>query len=126
MEWIGIGARVLLGAVLLYAGWSKIRTRRWPLLALEAGIPRPVVLGLPAFELILGLLLVGQVQPDIVGWVGVALFVAFLAVVSVQFFTGVEASCNCFGGDGESVISWITIARNLLLLAVALTGALIS
>ena len=124
MDYVGIAARVAVGAVLLVAGWSKIKNRRWPLLAIEAGVPRPVVLGLPAFELVLGLLLVAQVQAGVVGWVSVALFTAFLAVVSIQFATGSEAPCNCFGGDGESVVSKITIARNLVLLAVAVAGAL--
>lgn len=125
MEVFGIIARVAVGAVLLFSGYGKIRSRRWPMLAVEAGIPRFVVLTLPAFELILGLLLVGQLAHGFFGWVSVALFTAFLVVVSVQLATGKKAPCNCFGGDGESVIGWMTIARNIMFVVVALMGALL-
>ena len=75
---------------------------RWPLLlAIEAGIPRLIVIALPASEVVLGLLLVGQVLPHIFAWFAVALFTGFLGkVVSMQLATGRAVPCNCFGGDG--------------------------
>jgi uncharacterized membrane protein YphA (DoxX/SURF4 family) len=117
---IPFAARVVVGVVLIVAGIAKARSRSWPLLAVEMGTPKAVVLTLPAFETLLGLALVLQVGVPVIPWVAVALFVVFSGVVVARYFRRSDLPCNCFGGDGP-VTKW-TVLRNVALVAVAVLG----
>jgi hypothetical protein len=122
---IGILARIAVGFVLLIAGVSKLRTRTWGLLALESGTPRPVVITLPAVEVLLGAAMVLQLFPAWLPWVGVVLFGAFLVVVVRRFVTGSEAGCNCFGSKrSQEPVDALTIVRNVVLIVVAVASTL--
>lgn len=122
---IGVVARAVVGGVLLWAGLAKLRERSWALLALEAGTPRSVVVALPIVESMLGLALVLQVVPRVVGWSAVALFAAFTVVIVQRVRSGSRAPCNCFGGSRQDPVGPITIARNIALLVIAVIGAVV-
>jgi uncharacterized membrane protein YphA (DoxX/SURF4 family) len=122
MNEVAIAARVLLGAVFIYAGIAKVRTPHWSILALEAGTPRSVVVALPAFEALLGLALVVQLATGFIPWVAVAVLVAFTFTLAHRYFSGSKAPCNCFGGKSNDPVNLASIARNLGLLALALVA----
>jgi hypothetical protein len=122
---IAIAARVIVGAVLIYAAAAKLRTRTWPVLAVEMGVPKPVVLMLPAVEGIVGLALVLQIGAGWTAWIAAAMFMVFTAVVVRQFVSGNALPCNCFGAaGGEEAVNGYTIARNVALIALAFVGTL--
>ena len=123
-EIIGVLARVGVGAVLLFAGFEKLRSSRWPALAAEMHVPKAVIVALPSIELFLGLALVLQIVTGVTGWMAFAMFGAFTIVVTVQYASGSTAPCNCFGGKGEEAVSLVTIARNVGLMALAIVAAL--
>lgn len=125
MTVLGITARVVIGAVLIVAGISKLRTRTWGMLALESGTPRLVVITLPAVECLLGVALVLQLGLPWLPWFAVGLFVAFAGVVIQRVWSGSKAGCNCFGSKrSQEPADRMTVLRNLVLLVVALAGAL--
>lgn len=118
-DWLGIAARVFLGLVLIAAAWTKLRSPRWSLKAIADGVPRPVVLGLPAAESLLGLALIGQVMPKVFSWVAVVLFGSFLVFVISRY--GDPRGCNC-SGDKVGIVGAATVARNVAYLFVAVIG----
>lgn len=124
MDLIGLGARILLGVVFIWAGVAKLRTPHWSLLAIEAGTPRIMVMSLPAFESLLGLALVAQLVTEVIPWIAVAVLVAFTTTLTQRYVAGSKAPCNCFGGKSNDPVDKGTIARNVMLLALACIGAL--
>jgi uncharacterized membrane protein YphA (DoxX/SURF4 family) len=124
MSEVAFVARVLLGAVFIWAGVSKIRTSHWSLLAIEAGTPRSVVVALPVIEALLGLALVLQVAPAVTPWVAVAILLAFTATLAQRYFSGSKAPCNCFGGKSNDPVGLATFVRNAALILLGLLAAL--
>jgi hypothetical protein len=70
----------------------------------------------------LGLALVLQVGGRYPAWVAVVMFLVFTAVVAGRYVRKQELPCNCFGGKG--MITKMTIARNVALVALAVVGTL--
>lgn len=124
IEVAAIVARLLIGAVLLYAGFSKLRSRRWHILAMETGAPRSAVVALPVVEALVGLALILLPTSAQAAWVALALLVLFTGFVVRQLVAGRRAPCNCFGGDGEEAAGWRTVVRNLILIALAFLATL--
>jgi uncharacterized membrane protein YphA (DoxX/SURF4 family) len=120
---LGLVARVLLGAIFIWAGIAKIRTPHWSLLAIEAGTPRAVVVALPTFEALLGLALVLQVAPAVMPWVALGVLFVFTITLAQRYATGNRAPCNCFGGKSNDPVNYSTFVRNGALLALALVAA---
>jgi hypothetical protein len=115
----------LLGAVFIYAAYSKLR-QSWLLFALSIDsyqiLPEWAVYAvartLPWCELALGLLLVAGVWLRYLSIVVTAILGLFFAVMLVQYFRGAGIDCGCFG-VGEP-LSVKTLARDGVLLAAAL------
>lgn len=125
MGFVGLAAGIAAGLVLMVSGFSKLRSGTWPALAAEMGTPRPVIVTLPAFEAMLGLALVLQVQPMVFGGIATALFAAFTAVIAVRYARGDRSPCNCFGGKESPINRW-TIARNASLVVIAVLATVTS
>lgn len=117
---------VVLGA----AAWGKLRApanfRR--ALGTYKVIPRKVipvlVVAVPVVEVGLGSL---QWVPSLQPLVGIAMalmFVAFTMLLLRSLLMGEDADCGCFGSAAPEKVSWFSIARNVVLIALALTGAL--
>lgn len=117
--------RVLLGAVFLYAAYTKLR-QPWQIFAMSINsynlLPEWAVIfvarTLPAFELLLGVLLLLGYQLRYVAAASSALLLFFLAVMVRSYFKGQGIDCGCFG-VGEA-LSVKTLARDALLAAVSL------
>ncbi len=118
--------RLLLGAVFIYAAYSKLR-QSWLLFALSIDsyqlLPEWAVYAvartLPSLELALGVLLVAGVALRYLSVLASAILALFFAVMVVSYFRGGGIDCGCFG-VGEA-LSVKTLARDGLLLMAALT-----
>jgi len=80
------------------------------------GLPYPRVLarGVPALELAVAIALI--VVP---GWGAVAafgLFVLFTALLISLIRSGQPIACSCFGAVSDEPVSWVEVARNVVLL----------
>jgi hypothetical protein len=76
---------------------------------------------LGAVEVATGAALVVAPDPFIPVVVGVALLGTFTVLIAAALARGRSFDCACFGTDEQ--ISWSTVARNLVFLAVAVSGA---
>jgi Methylamine utilisation protein MauE len=75
---------------------------------------------LPWAELALAFgLIVGTALP-IAGLATAMLLVSFLCAVVINLRRGREISCNCFGIAGTATLGWGAVARNAILIALAL------
>lgn len=83
-----------------------------------------VAFTLPWIELGLALSLLGGVALPLTGALTAVLLLCFIAAVTVNLYRGRRVTCNCYGIAGTAMIGWGTVARNLLLvlLAVSVTG----
>ena len=109
------------------SGWTKVGDVTGMRLAFVAmrvpsALSRPVVVrALPYAELALGLalLLTWGWLLAVVGAVATALFVAYTVLVARVLQTGDSVECHCFGSLGGDRVTPATLARNLVLVALA-------
>lgn len=121
-----LGARLLLGAVFLYASYDKILN---PHAFAEAiynhqilpGIAiNPAALVIPWMEMLLGFCLITGLWINGAALLSVLLLCAFTAVLVFNEIRGLDAACGCFttrGSHGAANLE--TIIRDFCLLAVA-------
>ena len=99
--------------------------------ALRLSVPRllayvSAVVVVPLEFLVAALLLFGDKRTFEMGLVGsAALLAAFSAWMLSVLFRGLQVQCSCFGPSGAAV-GWPQLARNALLVAIALTGLLVA
>jgi putative oxidoreductase len=126
-----VALRLLLGAVFIYAAYTKLR-QSWLLFALSIDsyqmLPEWAVYAvartLPWFELTLGVLLVAGVWLRYLSVVATTILALFFTVMLVQYFRGAGIDCGCFG-VGEA-LSAKTLLRDGALLAAALALVVLS
>jgi putative oxidoreductase len=117
LRWVCI---ILLAAVFLYSGYSKMQSTLQfaAVLAQYQLVPTelilPVATYLPWGEVVLGLFLLSGWKTRLAASAAAVLLIIFIAVMTVTYFRGIEADCGCFG-IGEK-ISLRTIGRDALLL----------
>jgi uncharacterized membrane protein YphA (DoxX/SURF4 family) len=127
--WIGLGARLLLGGLLLVTGALKVVDPQSSVRAVRAyellSEPAAVVVGwaLPFGEILLGLLLVTGTLTSAAATAAAALLVVFILALVSAWARGLSIDCGCFGGggpvaDGESAYGR-AILRDLGLLITA-------
>lgn len=119
--------RVVLGALFMFAGVAKLGDPA--AFALEianyrmlpaASIAPWLAVTLPGIEVATGAaLLVGpKAWARAAALVITGLLVVFTAAVTQVVLRGINIQCGCFGGDAGP-ITWLTIVRDLVLLAMA-------
>ena len=119
-----LALRMLLGAVFVYAAYTKLR-HSWLLFALSIDsyqlLPAWAVFTLartlPLLELTLGVLLIAGVWLRYLSIVATAILGLFFSVMVISYFRGAGIDCGCFG-VGEP-LSAKTLARDGVLLAAA-------
>jgi uncharacterized membrane protein YphA (DoxX/SURF4 family) len=120
-----LGGRLLLGAVFIYAAWTKLRQSHF--LFAMAIMSYKVVSEtgalllsrvLPWFELALGLALVSGIFLRYTALVASVLLTVFFGLMTRAYLAGQQISCGCFG-IGEA-LSPRTLARDGVLLVVSL------
>jgi uncharacterized membrane protein YphA (DoxX/SURF4 family) len=117
--------RIALGAVFVYAAWTKLRTP-WELFAMSIDsyqlLPLKAVelvaRTLPWFELAVGLLLIAGFWLRSAATAVALLLAVFFGLMVRAYFKGMEIPCGCFGAN--DIISWKTLLRDGSMLAAAL------
>ena len=116
-------AALAVGAAMLVASVGKQSSRSWPVQARALGAPDWSIGVIPWIELVLGSALVGGLVPRIAGSATALLLAAFTAAIVRRLSQGERPPCACFGGrTGKPIGPW-SVARNLALIALALTAA---
>jgi uncharacterized membrane protein YphA (DoxX/SURF4 family) len=130
-RWVTTVARVVLGGVLVVAGWIKISSPDDAVRAVQAyqilpgGWTHAVGYGLPLLEIALGLMLILGLGTR---WAAVGtgvLMVVFIAGIVSVWVRGLSIDCGCFGGGGPvdpagRVTRYVTeIVRDLVFLGLA-------
>lgn len=106
LPWIGLLARLILGGVLLVAGYLKAFSPDKSMMAVRAYELLPIwlanVLGiiLPWLEIGAGLLLILGVAIRYAAIFGSALMVLFIIAIAQAWARGLSIDCGCFGGGG--------------------------
>ncbi|GES15536.1 hypothetical protein Amac_091330 [Acrocarpospora macrocephala] len=106
VPWVTTIARLVLGGVLIAAGWLKIGTPALSVQAVKAyellpgGVATAVGYGLPILEIVVGALLVLGLLTRASAVVAGLLMLAFVAGIASAWARGLRIDCGCFGGDG--------------------------
>ncbi|HET9187355.1 MAG TPA: MauE/DoxX family redox-associated membrane protein [Acidothermaceae bacterium] len=128
LPWASLVARIVGAGVFGYAGISKIGDPAGGVRAVRAyrilpeSLVHPVAYGLPAFEIVLAVLLFLGVASRVVGAITAGLLAVFIAAVSSAGIRGLRIDCGCFGGGGqvEQTHYLLEIGRDSLLLLLLL------
>ncbi|MFC0626471.1 MauE/DoxX family redox-associated membrane protein [Kribbella deserti] len=131
-EFVSVVARAMLAAVFLAAFLGKAKTResfRGFARSVQglAKLPSDRVAWILATIVVAGeglaaALLVSPLAPRLGFVIGGLMLLVFTGVVVRSVRAGIFAECRCFGGRG-AIMSAAMVGRNLVLLAVAITGA---
>ncbi|QLQ16206.1 MAG: DoxX family membrane protein [Micropruina sp.] len=131
--WVTLGARIILGVVLLIAGGLKIGNLEASVLAVRAyqlvpfELTRPLGYALPIVEIAVGLMLIAGVFTRVAALAGAGLMLAFIIGIASVWARGISIDCGCFGGGGAVEASLtqypLEIARDVGLLACGLWAA---
>jgi uncharacterized membrane protein YphA (DoxX/SURF4 family) len=130
LPWLSTAARLLLGAVWLAAGASKITDLDASVRAVRAYRLLPEIAaqavgaGLPVVELLLGVLLVAGAGVRAAAAVSAVLMLAFVVGIASVWARGLRIDCGCFGSGGELATGQdpaygVELARDAALLVVA-------
>ena len=130
LAWLSTAGRLLLGAVWLVAGASKITDLDASVRAVRAYRLLPetaaqvVGAGLPVVELLLGVLLVVGAGVRAAAAVSAVLMLAFVVGIASAWARGLRIDCGCFGSGGEldagqDPTYGLELARDAALLVVA-------
>ena len=121
----GVVAAVVLGLVFEWSGVAKLASRgAWvvegtPFSTGRTSLDRAVRRLLPWFEIALGGLLILRIAPTVVGVVAGAVLVVFTVALLRVLASGQRPPCMCFGASRPRPVSWVSVVRNLVLVAVA-------
>lgn len=105
--WVTTVARLVLGGVLIVAGWLKIGNPSDSVVAVKAyellpdSLATTVGYGLPILEIVVGVLLVVGLLTRVAGVIGGLLMFAFVFGIAWAWAHGLRIDCGCFGGGGQ-------------------------
>jgi uncharacterized membrane protein YphA (DoxX/SURF4 family) len=117
-------ASIGLGVMFVVSGGYKLADGpAWPKQAADMGVSRPVALAVPWFELVLGGVLVSGLVSPWAEAVAVVVLVVFTVVIVRRLLDGSRPPCACFGSRSKRPLGRRHVARNLVLLAVAVVAA---
>jgi uncharacterized membrane protein YphA (DoxX/SURF4 family) len=115
----------VVGAVLLYAGVRKLGDRSsFDAGASSLGVPSSVAVFVPWVEVVLGAALILDVIDVVARFGALALLLSFTVVIVSNLLRGNRPACACFGARATSPISWWTVARNGVLIALIVAALL--
>lgn len=117
--------RIGIGGVLVAAGVLKVGHAN-DFASTIAGfriLPQPLVgpmaVGLPFFELGLGIYLLIGLYTRVAAIVALVEFAVFSAAVASVVIRGIPIACGCFGQADTSPASWVDVVRDLALAVLA-------
>jgi putative oxidoreductase len=122
--------RVVLGAILIVAGASKVGHAA-EFAAQIAGfrlLPQPVIaplaLLLPFLEILTGGYLILGLFTRAAAWVATVMFAVFDLAIASAVVRGMTVSCGCFGPNDRTVTTWAEVARDAVFVILAVVVAL--
>jgi hypothetical protein len=119
-----VAASILVGAAFLLAGGAKIAAGpNWPAQAAALGAPAAVVPFVPWTEIGVGALLCAQVARPVFGAIAAVMMLAFSSLLVLRLAQGKRPACACFGSWSAKPLSWRHLARNAVLLMLAIVAA---
>ena len=104
--WIGLLSRLILGGVLLAAGYLKVGATEKSQMAVRAYELLPISIAnlfglvLPFFEVAIGLLLILGAGTRIAAALGGFTMFIFIIAIAQAWARGLNIDCGCFGGGG--------------------------
>ncbi|MEN9679751.1 MAG: hypothetical protein RLZ57_880 [Actinomycetota bacterium] len=104
--WLGLISRLILGGVLIAAGWLKAFNTAEAENAVRAYqvLPLPVAdfvgISLPWIEIGIGILLILGVATRFAALAGGVIMVIFILAIAQAGLRGLSIDCGCFGGGG--------------------------
>ena len=122
-HWFLLALRLVLGGVFLYAGTTKVVNPQafadsiatFKMLPLQ--LINIVALGLPPFEILLGLMLISGWKARAASLALAGLAIVFGIALGQALFRGLSVDCGCFGsGEPSTLKTWISFGRAFLLL----------
>lgn len=120
MNTVGVIASVLLGAVFVVAGASKLAAgEQWRTDARNLGAPDIAAVVVPWTELAIGALLIVQLWVPWPALAAAVMLVVFSVLLAVRMRDGDRPSCACFGQWSASPIGPTHLARNATFLLLA-------
>jgi uncharacterized membrane protein YphA (DoxX/SURF4 family) len=123
---VAIVCAVVVGVVFLVAGVAKLAGHdRWRADAAAMRVPSWLVVPLPFVEVALGALLVAQLWRPVVAAVAALVLLVFTMALIARIAAGDPPSCACFGGWSRRPIGSVDVVRNVTLIVIAMTAALL-
>lgn len=121
----GAAAAVFLGLVFEWSGVAKVAGRdAWvvegtPFSTHRPRVDRLVRRVLPWVEIALGALLILRVAPVVVGISAGVILAVFTGALVRVLMSGQRPPCMCFGAARARPVSWLSVVRNVALIAIA-------
>ena len=127
MNDVSWASAAIVGVVFVWAGVSKLQARgQWQLQARDMGAPAWAAMPLPFLELVLGAALTIGWWPMLIVPAALALLASFTALLVRNLLAGRRPACACFGARVARPISWFSVARNLVFMALLLVALLVA
>lgn len=124
LDWLGLVARLALGAVFLWAGLAKAVDRQGSILSVDAydvlpdSLARIVGTALPWLEIALGVFLILGLFVRFAGAAVAILTLVFIAGLSQAKARGLPIDCGCFGASATgNGVGWFDILRDIPIFA---------
>jgi putative oxidoreductase len=123
-RWFLFALRLALGGVFLYAGTTKVVNPQAfadsiaTFKILPPQLINLVALGLPPFEILLGLMLISGWKARAASLAVAGLGIVFGLALGQALVRGLAVDCGCFGsGEPSALKTWASFGRAFLLLA---------
>lgn len=128
-RWFWLGLRLALGGAFIYAGAVKLRSPQdfadsiATFQLLPAALINLLALGLPPFEIIVGLLLVLDLRLRVAALACLIMTGGFAVALGLALARGIAVDCGCFGGGGLPSVAknWLALGRDILLCGAAIS-----
>jgi hypothetical protein len=122
---LALTARLVLAAIIGVAGLAKLRDRAGTREGLQdfgvrAGLAGPGAVLLPIIEILVAAALLLPATAAAGAVSAVLLLATFSLAVAVNLGRGRAPRCRCFGNLGSAPTSWITVWRNVALMALGI------
>lgn len=121
-RWTQLLLRLIIGGIFIYAGVLKERTPQEfadniaAYQLLPAALINLVALGLPFFEIMIGLMLIIGFRLRLAACSTLLLILVFAIALASALARGLNIDCGCFGdGKPSAAKTWLALVRDLSL-----------
>jgi len=112
-------------AVFIFSSTQKLMNRRgWVAQAAQLGVPRSIASIVAPLEGLVGVVLIAQIWTVTALLSSLTLLVAFTLLLVSLLARGLRPPCACFGAARTRPISWWTVVRNVVFIAINLVALL--